>query len=109
MMTVGDLVAFNGLLMQVTNYVASLTWAMPHLVEAAAGMQRIEEIFVEQPRVRDGGGAELLPPLMRGIEFQKVTFSYAGDHRNLNEVDLCIPQGATVAVVGRAAQARAQC
>jgi ATP-binding cassette subfamily B protein len=100
MMTIGDLVAFNGLLMQVANYVASLTWAMPHLMEAAAGMQRIEEILGEQPRVGDDAGAGLLPPLARGIEFHKVTFSYAGYQPNLNEVDLRIPKGATVAVVG---------
>lgn len=100
MMTVGDLVAFNGLLMQVTNYVAALTWATPHLMQAAAGMQRIEDILVEEPRVSDEAGAGLLEPLSGAIALRGVTFSYAGAAPNLSHVDLEIARGTSVAVVG---------
>jgi ATP-binding cassette, subfamily B, bacterial len=102
MMSVGDLVAFNGLLMQVTNYVAQLTWAAPFLLQAAAGMQRIEDILSEIPRVQDPPGAGTLPSLTHNISFQQVTFSYAGDNEkpNLSGVDLNISKGTSVALVG---------
>jgi len=99
-MTVGDLVAFNGLLVQVTSYVAALTWAFPELLLAAAGMQRIEDILVERPLVKDMAGAGALAPLAQEITFRQVTFSYGGDRPHLNNVDLRIPKGASVAVVG---------
>lgn len=99
-MTVGDLVAFNGLLVQVTSYVAALTWAFPELLLAAAGMQRIEDILVERPLVKDMAGAGTLAPLAQEITFRQVTFSYGGDRPHLRDVDLRIPKGASVAVVG---------
>ncbi len=100
MMSVGDLVAFNGLLMQVNSYVTSLTWALPELLQAAAGMQRIEDILRERPLIEDTAAAAALPPLTRQISFCQVTFSYDGDRPHLNNLDLRIPKGAFVAVVG---------
>jgi ATP-binding cassette, subfamily B, bacterial len=99
-MSVGDLVAFNGLLMQLTNYVAGLTWASPFLMEAAAGMKRIEDILNEQPQVQDLADAGALPPVKDGIAFHQVTFSYNGSAPNLREVNLQIPRGASIALVG---------
>ncbi len=100
MMSVGDLVAFNGLLMQVTSYVSSLTWATPDLMQAAAGMQRIEDILLERAKVDDRPDAGVLPPLAREIAFRRVTFSYGGGDPILRNVDLRIPKGSAVAVVG---------
>lgn len=100
MMSVGDLVAFNGLLLQVNNYVTALTWAAPDLMQAAAGMQRIEDILVERPRVQDRPDARELPPLDREITFRRVTFGYDGQEPVLRSVDLRIPKGSAVALVG---------
>ena len=92
-MTVGALVSFNLLFVTVSTYVELLTAAVPTLLQAAGGMQRINEIFAERPailgtavgataaeadrahRVRQGGGSATRPLT-----------------RNLTDVTLEIPQ-----------------
>lgn len=99
-MSVGDLVAFNGLLVQVTAYVAALTWVGPQLLEAAAGMQRLDEVLAEQPCVKDASDAKPLPPLAQAIAFVGVSFGYRDGETNLHDVSFEVPKGAFVAFVG---------
>jgi len=98
--TVGELVAFQGLFVNVTCYVGGFTWVVPQLVAATAGMQRVEEILEEIPQVTEMTGATALPPLSRNLEFCNVSFSYTGEKRNLDSVNLSIPRGTWAAFVG---------
>jgi ATP-binding cassette subfamily B protein len=99
-MTVGALVSFNLLFVTVSTYVESLTAAVPTVLQAAGGMQRINEIFAERPAILESASARPLARLSNGIVFEGVGFGYAPHHRNLTNVTLEIPSGRKVAFVG---------
>ncbi|MFH1568194.1 MAG: ATP-binding cassette domain-containing protein, partial [Gemmatimonadota bacterium] len=99
-MTLGALVSFQALLTSVIASVGELTWSMPHLIHAGAGMQRIQELLDEHPEVADAPGAARLPRLRGEIAFAGVSFGYRPDHLNLKGVDLRLRAGQTVALVG---------
>ena len=99
-LTLGELIAFNVLLGYLSAYVTSLTRVMPPLLLAAGGVARIQELLDTPPQVRDAPGAASLPPLARALDFAEVSFSYAGEHRDLDRVSFTIRSGAQVAIVG---------
>jgi ATP-binding cassette subfamily B protein len=99
-LSVGALVSFNVLFITVSTYVESLTAAVPTLLQAAGGMQRINEIFAERPTIIEPPSARALPRLSKAIVFENVSFGYANYYRNLADIDLEIPRGSKVAFVG---------
>lgn len=99
-LSLGALVAFNILIGYLSTYVTSLTRVMPPLLMAAGGIKRISELLGLHPQVQERPGAGQLPPLKESITFTGVTFSYTGEHRNLDDVSFKIPRGANVAIVG---------
>lgn len=57
--------------------------------------------ILDQQKEHEEPGAPELPPLSREIEFENVSFSYPGANvRALKDIDLVIPKGQTVALVG---------
>jgi ATP-binding cassette subfamily B protein len=99
-LTVGDLVAFNGLFISLSQSVYGVTSAFPYMTQAAAGLQRIEELLDEEPKVSDVPDAAILSRPTKAIEFENVIFGYTPEQRNLDNVSLEIPYGSTVAFVG---------
>jgi ATP-binding cassette subfamily B protein len=99
-MTIGDLVAFYALFGQVASAVNTISYTMPSVLEAAAGLERVHEILHERPSVRDGADPHPLPPLETAIVLDDVTFGYTDDTTSLHGLSLTIPQGASVAFVG---------
>src|SRR5207249_11247464 len=73
---------------------------VPSLLTATGGLQRIEDLLGQRPRVVDAPGARPLPCLAREIRFTDVSFSYTGDQLHLDHVSFTIPAGETVAFVG---------
>ncbi|MEW6754452.1 MAG: ATP-binding cassette domain-containing protein [Candidatus Latescibacterota bacterium] len=98
--SVGSLVSFYVLFVNVGQAVYGISWVVPYLVQAASGMQRIDELLAEAPQVTDVPEARPLPRLSREIAFSRVAFGYASDHPILQDVDLVIPQGCAAAFVG---------
>lgn len=99
-LSLGSLVAFNILLGYLSTYVTALTRVMPPLLMAAGGVKRIQELLGAQPQVQEQPGAYALPALREAITFDAVSFSYTGEHKNLDRVSLRIPRGLNVAIVG---------
>src|SRR5690606_7321215 len=99
-LSLGSLVAFNILLGYLSTYVTALTRVMPPLLMAAGGVKRIQELLGAQPQVQEQPGASALPALREAITFDAVSFSYTGEHKNLDRVSLRIPRGLNVAIVG---------
>ncbi len=68
----------------------------------AASMQRIDELLSERPAIADRADAVAVSELRGEIEFRGLTFRYAGSDRApaLREVDLRVPAGSTLGVVG---------
>jgi len=99
-LSIGRLVTFQAVFVSMTQSIDSLTSVIPQLIQAAAGMRRIEQILQEQPKVADAKSPVELPLPMVEIHFHEVVFSYAHDHLNLDHINLTIPRGQSVAFVG---------
>jgi ATP-binding cassette subfamily B protein len=99
-MSVGDLIAFNGLFIPLVNAVSNLTSMLPQLLQAAAGLQRIEEILAEPLHIHDAADAVAAPDFSRNLEFHNVTFSYGGPQPHLDRVSFTVKQGWWAAFVG---------
>jgi ATP-binding cassette, subfamily B, bacterial len=98
---VGDIVAFSTYVVMLQAPFRMLGFLMLLSQRAAASAERIFEVFDEQPAVVDRPGAvDLIDP--RGeVDFRGVSFGYRNGPRVLDGLDLHIPAGQTVAVVGR--------
>lgn len=100
-MTLGDFVAFFNLLTLVNNAIDDLTRTiLPDLVSVSGGIQRIEELLDEKPDIVEAPNAQPLPPLRQQITVKELSFSYTGETAQLQAIDLVIPAGKTMAIVG---------
>jgi len=97
----GALVAFVTLHAAVSKQAYDLAKkVVPSLIGASAGIQRLEELLAEKPEVVDRPGAFELPHAAADIHFHDVTFGYPGEPPSLIDLDLAIPAGSRVAIVG---------
>ena len=110
-MTLGDFVAFNTYMVQLTWPIIALGWVINLFQRGQASMGRINEIFGEKPEIADDPAADKALQVQGGIEFRNLTFSYtannsAGNHEGrggnevLHGVNLKIPAGSSLAIVG---------
>src|SRR3989475_1361280 len=104
-LSVGDLVAFIGYLGQLAWPTMALGWMLSIVQRGRAAMQRLEQVFVIEPAIADRAAAWPEGETLRGeIAFEGVEFAYhtpLNGHRVLSGVNLTIPAGATLAIVGR--------
>lgn len=99
-LTVGALVSFSFYVTSLSTYITMLTRVMPVLLQAAGGIKRIQELLETQPQVVENPKAGKLPALSESIRLDDVTFSYTGEHKNLDRVSCTIHRGTNVAIVG---------
>ncbi|MBK8231728.1 MAG: ABC transporter ATP-binding protein [Candidatus Eisenbacteria bacterium] len=99
-MTLGEIVAFMAYLSQLTWPFIATGWVASLVQRGEAAMQRMREIWEVRPEVPSG---EIAPPRpIRGeLRFEGVSFTYADGTEALRAIDLEVPAGSTVAVVGR--------
>jgi ATP-binding cassette, subfamily B, multidrug efflux pump len=111
-MSVGDFVAFNTYMVQLTWPVIALGWVINIFQRGTASMARIEEILAQQPEIADAIGGEaaaaplptddparLSPSIGGEIEFRNLNFAYDGVSI-LRDINLRIPAGTSLAIVG---------
>jgi ATP-binding cassette, subfamily B, multidrug efflux pump len=128
-MNVGDFVAFNTYMVQLTWPVIALGWVINIFQRGTASLVRINEILTQQPEIEDSPGigssgdrvigsfenqpsAPLdsalqspdhpiprSPDLVGEIEFRGLNFAYNGTSV-LKDVNLRIPAGSSLAIVG---------
>jgi ABC-type multidrug transport system fused ATPase/permease subunit len=67
---------------------------------AAGSIQRVNEIVEEPIEIENKPDARTLPPVEKEIKVDNVNFSYDEDRPILHDVDLVIPAGKNVALVG---------
>ncbi|MCC7265532.1 MAG: ABC transporter ATP-binding protein [Candidatus Latescibacteria bacterium] len=99
-LSIGSLASFQALFLSLSYSLSYVTQYVPNLVQAMGGMRRIDELLAELPRVQDQPHAGVLPRLKEQIAIRRVVFSYGGEQRNLDEVELRIDKGQSVAFVG---------
>ena len=97
--TVGVLVAFVAALSNFFDPIQSLSQFYTTYQAGMAALDKIFELLDEEPDLRDRPGAIELPRIRGEIAFEDVTFSY-GKGDALSDIDLHVPPGQTVALVG---------
>jgi ABC-type multidrug transport system fused ATPase/permease subunit len=68
-----------------------------------AALDKIFELLDEEPELSDSAGAHVLPRIHGELRFEDVSFRYGSDDGGawaLRDIDLVIPAGQTVALVG---------
>ncbi len=99
-MSMGEFVAFMGYLLALTWPMIGVGWVLNLYQRGTASMARLNAIFDERPDIADGPGTDRQAEIVGDIVFKDVTFSYNG-HDVLKNLNLTIPEGKTIAVVGR--------
>jgi ATP-binding cassette subfamily B protein len=100
--TVGDFVAFNTYMVQLTWPIIALGWVINIFQRGTASMGRINEILAEQPEIKDDPALVRIDATheIRGeVEFRALNFSYNGVPV-LRDINLTIPAGNSLAIVG---------
>ncbi|MDA0745267.1 MAG: ABC transporter ATP-binding protein [bacterium] len=96
-LTLGAFVAFNTYLIRIGRPMMMLGRMVDEQQRATASLTRIEAILAEPPQASEG----IVPEDFGGeIEFRNVSFAYDG-RTVLQDINLKIPSGSTVALVGR--------
>ena len=99
--TVGVLVAFIAALNNFFDPIQQLSQLYTTYQAGMAALDKIFELLDEEPELRDRRGAVELPRLRGELAFEGVSFAYAADGEPaLAEIDLHVPAGQTVALVG---------
>jgi len=121
-MNVGDFVAFNTYMVQLTWPVIALGWVINIFQRGTASMARVDEILSQQPEIADetqiGSSDHLASGLSENqsvqitrsadgsitrfsgeIEFRNLNFAYDGVSV-LKDINLHIPAGSSLAIVG---------
>jgi ATP-binding cassette subfamily B protein len=103
-LTVGQLVAFNVLVGNVNRPILSLIDLWREVQEISVSLERLNDVFDSKPEEDIAKPALMrIPPVRGHIRFEQVTFRYPsrGDRNALENVNLEIYAGQTVALVGR--------
>jgi ABC-type multidrug transport system fused ATPase/permease subunit len=98
--TIGVLASFVFYLQSFFDPIQSLSQLYTTYQAGMAALDKIFELLDEEPDLVDRPDAIELPRIRGQIEFEDVTFAYQGDNPALCSVDLVIPPGQTVALVG---------
>jgi ATP-binding cassette, subfamily B, bacterial len=96
----GTLFAF---ILYVSNFfdpVQQLSQLYNTFLAAVAALDKITGVLDEEPEVRDRPDARGLPPIEGNVAFEDVRFRYGTGPEVLHGIDLHVPAGTTVALVG---------
>jgi ATP-binding cassette, subfamily B, multidrug efflux pump len=100
--TPGVLVAFVLYIDRFFEPIRDLSRRYDSFQSTMAGGERILALLSAEPEVRDAPGAAEIPPVRGDVAFESVGYHYPDDDRPvLEEVELRVPAGETVALVGR--------
>ena len=98
--SLGEWTVFNTLIAQLIQPVRMFGWLVSMVQRASASGQRIFEILDTQSDVADAPGAQTLPPLQGHVRMENVSFSYDNRVFVLEEINLDIHPGQTIAILG---------
>jgi ATP-binding cassette subfamily B protein len=98
--TAGDFTAFILYLQRMIWYLIALGYVVNLYQRGTASLKRFNTILEAEPTIRDEPGTHEQPPIKGKIQFRDLTFAYNGKPV-LEDIDLTIEQGKTVAFVGK--------
>lgn len=98
-LTPADLVSFLLYAQLLTRPVASLAEVYAQTQHVRAAMQRLMHVLEQVPE--SNGHGTTLAPVKGAIKFERVSFGYPGRPPALQDIDLSISAGETIAVIGQ--------
>lgn len=99
-LSAGEFVAFTQYLAMLVLPLMITGWFFANLPRAAAAGARIVELLAEAPEIDDPARPIALPSGPGEVRFDGVWFSYPNGEPVLRGMDLVVPGGATMAIVG---------
>ena len=99
-LTVGDLVAFSALLLQLVFPLRMTSYVVAQVARASASAARVQEVMVTEPEIVEDESLPSLPPGPGAVSFSGVRFAYHGGRDVLVDFDLELEGGESVALVG---------
>jgi len=99
-LTLGELVAFNGMLAHLTWPTIALGWMLSIWQRGRSGMQRLNEIFCAEPSIRDLNPTPL--QVIRGeLEAKHLSFQYpTASEASLKDLSFKLKAGGRLGIVG---------
>jgi len=99
-LTVGVVVAFLAYVTRFFQPIQELSQLYATMQAAMAGGERVLQLLDTEPEVKDKPDAVEMPPMEGRVELSEVGFSYIDDVPVLQDVNLVVEPGQTVALVG---------
>ena len=97
-LTPGQFTEFLTYMLQLTWPIIALGYVINLFQRGTASLERLNEILIEQPEIKDAAEARELPTAGE-IEFRGLNFGYDGK-KVLHDLNLRIPAGSSLAIVG---------
>jgi ATP-binding cassette, subfamily B, multidrug efflux pump len=97
--SVGQFTSFNVYMVQLTWPMIAVGWVVNLFQRGTASVVRIDELLKQQPSIADAPTATDTP-VNGEIEFRNLTFSYPDGPPVLQDINLRIPAGTSLAIVG---------
>ncbi|HPH97395.1 MAG TPA: ABC transporter ATP-binding protein [Anaerolineaceae bacterium] len=100
LLTVGDVVAYFGILLMLDFPTFTSIWAYSRLALGLAGARRILELMNRENNL-DQNSAGFSGQMQGDVAFEGVNFAYDGSEASLSDLNFTVKPGMTVAVVGQ--------
>jgi ATP-binding cassette subfamily B protein len=105
-LTVGDIVAANLYVLMMIWPLRMIGMLVAQLPRSAGASGRINDVLLTDPAIEDVANAKPLPDGPGNVEFDDVTFGYGSDRPVLDHMNLVIPGGQAIALVGATASGK---
>jgi ATP-binding cassette subfamily B protein/subfamily B ATP-binding cassette protein MsbA len=99
--SIGDIMAFQWYTFLLMGPVWNIVNSFSELQRSLAAMERVFEVLALEHDKPDRPGARDAPRVVREIRFENVSFEYREGRPVVRDVDVVVPGGAVVALVGR--------
>lgn len=99
-LTLGDLMAFINYMWRFYGPVQALSSLSGMFQEASTAAERVFEVLDTEPEAVDSTSGQVLTDIRGEIRFENVWFRYEGDEPVLRDINLSIPAGQMVGLVG---------
>ncbi len=98
--TPGTFLSFMAALIMIYDPIKGISNVNSPVQQGLAAATRVFGLLDIKPDIEDRQGAEVLPPFQRQIEFEHVSFSYDNEVKVLKDINLVVPAGQVLAIVG---------
>ena len=99
--SLGDIMAFQWYSFLLLNPVWNLVNSFSELQRSLAAMERVFEVLAMPPDKPDRPDARDAPRVVNEIKFENVSFEYRAGRPVIKELEVVVPGGSVVALVGR--------